>query len=75
MRNIKLLRENNFAAHFISLKEYDNQLEYPNLFINLDGINFEKIIGIYTRFAKEVISTAERFGNSSLKKLIESVLK
>lgn len=64
-----------FAAHFLSLKEYDIQIEYPNLFINLDGINSEKIIDLYTRFAKEVIYTTKKYGNLRLKKFVESISK
>ena len=64
-----------FAAHFLSLKEYDIQLEYPNLFINLDEINSEKIIDLYTRFAKEIISTTKKYGNLRLKKFVESASK
>lgn len=59
-----------FATQYISLNEYDIQLVYPNLYINLDNIDSKEIVKMYRRFSKEVISVIKKNGNMKLKEFI-----
>jgi 7-cyano-7-deazaguanine synthase in queuosine biosynthesis len=64
-----------FSAQFKSLDEYDIQLEYPELFINLNNINSIEIVKMYKRFSEEVVSVINKHGNSKLKEFVSAALK
>jgi len=64
-----------FSTKFLSLDRREIQQKYPDLFIDIDNYDYEKIVDMHSRFAKEIINVFKKKGNDELKKFIDSMIK